>query len=224
MKRNIIIIAIAGILLALVGTTGAVAGTLITSRQIQDGTIRIADLRPGAVDRLSGSGEQGPQGEQGEQGPQGLQGEPGEDAQALPYGVAQVKVQRGTGAATPWATYSTTIGSPVGDTTGGTFRFTCSEANAPCKVSVAGYSTADGAQVYPRVSIQTESLNGGPQVYCEYGDGPMSAALTGTATDLPVHIGGSADCEGPDASTGLVNAITVPAGYYDVTSTFQFVG
>jgi hypothetical protein len=207
MKRNIIIIAIAAVLLALVGTTGAVAGTLITSRQIEDGTIRVADLRPGAVDRLS---------------------------VALPYGVAQVKVQRGTNPASAWATYSTTIGGPVGDTTGGTFRFTCSEANAPCKVSTAGYATEDGVKVYPRVSIQTQSLNGGPQTYCEYGDGIGSPApdfgLSGVlstdaaaATALPLNIGGSDDC-GRNGSAGTLNEITVPAGYYDVTSTFQFVG
>ncbi len=212
MKRNIITIAIAAVLLALVGTSGAVAGTLITSRQIQDGTIRVADIRPGAVDKLSGS--------------DGTDGKDGKDAQALPYGVAQVKVQRGSGAATPWAVYSTTIGSPVGDTTGGTFRFTCNEAQAPCKVSVAGYATEDGATVYPRVSIQTQSLNGGPQTYCEYSDGPMSGALStdaAAATALPIHIGGSDDC-GLNGPAGAVNEITVPAGYYDVTSTFQFVG
>jgi hypothetical protein len=209
MKRNIIIIAVAAVLLALVGTTGAVAGTLITSRQIQDGTIRVADLRPGAVDKLSGS-----------------DGTDGTDAQALPYGVAQVKVSRGGGVAGAWATYSTTIGSTVGDTTGGTFRFTCNEAQAPCKVSVAGYATEDGATVYPRVSIQTQSLNGGPQTNCEYGDGPMSGALStdaAAATALPIHIGGSDDC-GLNGPAGLLNEITVPAGYYDVTSTFQFVG
>jgi hypothetical protein len=156
----------------------------------------------------------------------GKDGKDGKDAQALPYGVAQVKVQRGTGAATPWAVYSTTIGSPVGDTTGGTFRFTCNEAQAPCKVSVAGYATEDGATVYPRVSIQTQSLNGGPQTYCEYSDGPMSGALStdaAAATALPIHIGGSDDC-GLNGPAGAVNEITVPAGYYDVTSTFQFVG
>jgi hypothetical protein len=212
MKRNIIIIAVTAVLLALVGTTSAVAGSLITSRQIQDGTIRLADLRPGAVDRLSGS--------------DGTDGVDGVDAQALPYGVAQVKVQRGAGTANPWATYSTTIGNPVGDTTGGTFRFTCSEAQAPCKVSAAGYATEDGATVYPRVSIQTQSLNGGPQTYCEYGDGPLSGVLStdaAAATALPIHIGGSDDC-GLNGAAGAVNEITVPAGYYDVTSTFQFVG
>jgi hypothetical protein len=193
LKRNIITIAIAATLLALAGTTGAVAGTLVTSGQIENGTIRGHDLRPGLLDRAVSDS-----------------------------GVAQVKVSRGGGAATPWATYSAT----VGDTTGGTFRFTCSEANAPCKVSTAGFATADGVTVYPRVNIQTQSLNGGPQTYCEYGDGPLSGVLStdaAAATALTLHIGGSDDC-GLNGPAGALNEITVPAGYYDVTSTFQFVG
>ncbi len=44
MKRNIIIIVIAAAILALVGTTGAVAAALVTSADIQDGTIRGKDL------------------------------------------------------------------------------------------------------------------------------------------------------------------------------------
>ena len=54
------------------------------------------------------------------------------------YGVATVNVSRGGQPATAWATYSTALGSPVGDNTGGVFRFTCSTANAPCTVSVGG--------------------------------------------------------------------------------------
>jgi hypothetical protein len=118
--------------------------------------------------------------------------------------------------------YSTTIGGPEGDTASGTFRFTCNDAQAPCKVSVAAYSTGDGVKVYPRVNILTQSLNGGPEYQCEYGDGPLSSTLTGSASDLIVNIGGSDDC-GLNGPAGDVAAITVPAGYYDVTSTFQFV-
>lgn len=176
------------------------------------------------------TGAQGPKGDTGATGPigpQGPQGDPGTDAQALPYGVAKVNVARHKDGvmqpATAWATYSTTIGGPEGDTASGTFRFTCNDAQAPCKVSVAAYSTADDVKVYPRVNILTQSLNGGPEVQCEYGDGPLSSTLTGSVSDLIVNIGGSADCNGPDATAGDVSAITVPAGYYDVTSTFQFV-
>lgn len=238
--RNIFITSTAAVIAAIaIGSTGAQAAGVdlfgsndiqddsVRSVDVKDQTLRLKDLRPGAVEALSGgSGEQGPQGVPGAPGAPGEPGPAGKDAQALPYGIAQVKVQRGTGAATPWAVYSTTIGSPVGDTTGGTFRFSCNEAQAPCKVSLAGYATKDGATVYPRVDIQKQSLNGGPQTYCEYGDGPMSGALSTdktAPTAMTIHIGGSDDC-GLSGPAGALNEITVPAGYYDVTSTFQFTG
>ena len=50
--NNRITAVVAGSVLVVgLGASGAVAGTLITSRQIQDGTIRGADLRPGLKDR-----------------------------------------------------------------------------------------------------------------------------------------------------------------------------
>ena len=140
--------------------------------------------------------------------------------------------------ATAWATYSTALGSPVGDNTGGVFRFTCSTANAPCTVSVGGAilsrSAGTGA-IYPRVLIYRQDYNaGGPEIYCEYGDGATVASgplaltkqplsSTPVYAPVPLHIGGSADCGGPDPTAGLVNQITVPSGYYDVHSTFVFL-
>jgi hypothetical protein len=232
--RNIFITSTAAVIAAVaIGSTGAQAAGVdlfgsndiqddsVRSIDVKDQTLRLTDLRPGAVEALSGgSGAQGPQ---GEPGAPGEPGPAGKDAQALPYGIAQVKVQRGTGAASPWAVYSTTIGSPVGDTTGGTFRFTCTDAQAPCKVSLAGYATKDGATVYPRLDIQKQSMNGGSQTYCEYADGPASGALSSSPTALTLHIGSSDDC-GLNGPAGALNEITVPAGYYDVTSTFQFTG
>lgn len=158
------------------------------------------------------------------------------DADGPEYGVATVNVSRGGAPATVWATYSTLLGSPVGDTTGGVFRFTCSTANAPCKVSVGAAVLSDsagGAQVYPRVLIYRQDYNsGGPEVYCEYGDGSTGSAplalakqassATPAYAPVPLNIGGSADCSGPDPTAGDVNQITVPAGYYDVHSTFAF--
>jgi hypothetical protein len=153
------------------------------------------------------------------------------------YGVATVNVSRGGQPATAWATYSTALGSPVGDNTGGVFRFTCSTANAPCTVSVGGAilarSPGTGA-IYPRVLIYRQDYNsGGPEIYCEYGDGSTGSAplaltkqplsATPTYTPVPLNIGLSADCGGPVATAGDVNQITVPSGYYDVHSTFVFV-
>lgn len=241
--KNIYKGAVALAAIALISTGTASAAGLIGSADIKDDsvrsidvrdhTIKKRDLRPALFNRLAkdevGTGTQGPAGPQGPAGKDGKDGAAGpagpagKDAQALPYGVAKVKVSRGGAAPTAWATYTTTVGGPEGDTTGGVFRFTCNESQAPCKVSVAAYSTADGVKVYPRVDIQKESLNGGPQEYCEYGDGPLSGTLTGTATDQPINIGGSADCGATGAPSGDVSAIFVPAGYYDVFSTFQFI-
>ena len=109
-------------------------------------------------------------------------------------------------------------------------------SNAPCTVSVAAAilsrSAGDGA-VYPRVLIYRQDYNaGGPEVYCEYGDGSIGSAplaianqpfsSTPTYTPVPINIGGSADCGGPITTAGDVSVITVPSGYYDVHSTFVF--
>ena len=185
----------------------------------------------GATGATGSQGAKGDKGDIGATGPQGPAWQP-------EYGVANVLVDRGSGAQI-WATYSTTIGSPVGDTTGGTFRFTCSADVAPCKVSASAAilsSSTGGAHVYPRILIQTESLDGGPQTYCEYADGadnsndPDAISRVPSSTNpstfpaLDLGIGGSLDCSGGQSypSGGVVQQIWVPAGYYDVFSTFDF--
>lgn len=175
------------------------------------------------------------------QGPSGPPGAAGNGGDPPEYGVVAVSVKRGASAASIWARYSTRLGSPVGDTTGGAFRFTCTTAHAPCKVSIgaAVLSHIPGtAGVYPRVLMQIQSYTtGGPQTYCEYADGSfhpttpdgVTALTTQTPTStpvytpVPIHIGGSADCKGPDPTPGLISEITVGPGYYDVFSTFTFV-
>jgi hypothetical protein len=154
------------------------------------------------------------------------------------YGVATVNVSRGGKPATTWATYSTVLGSPVGDTTGGVFRFTCSTANAPCTVAIAAAVLSDSAgstAFFPRVLIYRQDYNaGGPEVYCEYGDGSTGSnplaitqqalSSTPTFTPVPLNIGGTADCvPAVTAPGGDVDQITVPSGYYDVHSTFTFL-
>ena len=73
-------------------------------------------------------------GKEGPRGPEGPQGPPGTAANAE-YGVANVFVSRGGARPPRYATFSTALGSPVGSTTGGQFRFTCTQAQAPCKIS-----------------------------------------------------------------------------------------
>lgn len=177
-------------------------------------------------------GATGPQGAKGDQGPQGVPGFNG-------YGIANVLVSRSAATATVWAQYTTPLGSPIGnDTTGGTFRFTCSTVQAPCKVSVQAAVLAGADRlIYPRLILTRDgdgSGGGSPAlVACEYADGstgsaPMTvphqvSSTSPTYTAVPVNIGGSADCGNtPAGPAGDVASIIVPNGYYDVTSTFTF--
>jgi hypothetical protein len=176
-------------------------------------------------------------------------GPAGTDA-PVAYGVGAVSVKRGA-AGTPaiWGAYSTRLGSPLGadlvssqaavlgDTASGAFRFTCRDTHAVCEVSIAAATLSNTAgetvYVYPRVLMQKQSYtSGGPQTYCEYGDGSTGAApapvptqvstATPVYTPLLINIGGSADCSGPVATAGDVSVITVGPGYYDVFATFVF--
>ena len=54
-----------------IGTGGAVAGSLVTSADIKDGTVRVKDMRQTAVQKFS---KTGPAGATGAQGAQGLAG------------------------------------------------------------------------------------------------------------------------------------------------------
>ncbi|HEX6762619.1 MAG TPA: hypothetical protein VF094_07455 [Gaiellaceae bacterium] len=228
------------------GPTGATGLTGATGAQGPKGDT-------GATGLTGATGAQGPKGDTGATGAQGLKGDTGATGAQGPqgpkgdpgpawqpeYGVANVRVDRGSGASI-WATYSTTLGSPVGDTTGGTFRFTCN--TGPCKVSAtadvlsAATPSTGSAHVYPRLLIYSESLSGGPETYCEYADGAdnsgsldaidrvaMSTA-TSTFPVLNLGIGGSLDCGSTQSypANGVVQDIWVPAGYYDVQSTFTF--
>lgn len=195
---------------------------------------------PGADGNRGSNGDSGHNGSNGDTGSTGSNGHDGNDA-LVAYGAAQVLVQRGTDSPSAWATYSTRLGSPVGDNTGGVFRFTCgtNAGNAaPCSISVkAAILSAHGNdyKVYPRVLVHSQSLAGGPETYCEYGDGssgsgPMALSKQASTsnpnyTDVPLNIGGSADCSATPVApigNGDVAAIIVPAGYYDVQSTFVF--
>lgn len=179
-------------------------------------------------------GASGPSGPVGATGPSGPAGAPGPQGPPWTpaYGLAYVLVDRGSGPA-PWAEYSTTLGSPsaFGDSAGGTFRFTCKPTQAPCKVSLAAeVSGVASGTVYPRILLyQQDYNNGGPEVYCEYGDGADNsgsyAPIGNSPTPVTVGIGGSLDCPGTTQSyptDGTATEIDVPAGYYDVQSTFFF--
>lgn len=81
-------VALGGVITALVlaaGTGGAVAGSLVTSKDIKDGTIKQVDIKPSLVEKFSQPGEQGPEGPKGDtgatgqQGPRGYTGDAGKD-------------------------------------------------------------------------------------------------------------------------------------------------
>ena len=57
-----------------VGTGGAVAKSLVTSHDIKDGTVRVKDLRAGAISQFSQPGPAGATGAQGLKGDTGAQG------------------------------------------------------------------------------------------------------------------------------------------------------
>ena len=252
LKKTAVVISVLAALLLASGAIAAKKYLITSSAQIKPGAISLASLsraakaglagHPGANGQAGPAGPQGPKGDTGATGPagpagpKGSDGKDGKSAPAPEYGVADVLVSRGGHPATTWARYSTTLGSPVGDTTSGTFRFTCSTANAPCTVSVAAAvlsANSESVGVYPRVLIMRQDYNaGGPEVYCEYGDGSTGAApvsvasqspsSTPTMTPMQINIGGTADCNGPVSTAGDVSVITVPDGYYDVSSTFVF--
>jgi hypothetical protein len=153
------------------------------------------------------------------------------------YAIVTVFVDRGSGPHR-WAFYSAPLGSPAGTTTGGVFRFSCSAAQAPCKISygaaVVSDQSAANATVHPRLLIHKDL---GPITFCENADGAnnnaglaviprvprLADAVTAMQTPLTMGIGGSLDCgTAQPYGTGVVTEIWVPEGRYDVWATFAF--
>ncbi|HET7195074.1 MAG TPA: hypothetical protein VFI99_08790 [Nocardioides sp.] len=155
LKNRISAVVAGSAVLVAIGATGAVAGTLITSHQIEDGTIRsvdvkdeslrVADLRPGAVDKLSGSegaqGAVGPQGAPGLQGPQGEQGPQGDQGEQGGPGVSNLIV--GAGYTETWAANS--YGESIEECPDGQYAIG------------GGYSTFGGYQTHPGYDLGGEN-------------------------------------------------------------------
>jgi hypothetical protein len=159
-------------------------------------------------------------------------------------------VQRGTGDPVRWATLSVGLsGSPAGTTTSGTFRFSCTAAQAPCKISfgavVISPLSTEPTVVHPRLLIYKDAPTTAakaPIVICEYADGAnnnagldeiqrvptLAAAEAAMDTPLDMGVGSSLDCGSNQTSAPVVKEIWVPAAsgvdtaYYDVTGTFAF--
>ena len=173
----------------------------------------------------------------GTNGKDGKDGAPGKDAPTLDGGAVHVNVTRGERTST-WAYYPTTLDALLGGTTGGTFRFTCTAAQAPCAIAAEAAVISDKTgteNLYPRLSVSvdgTQETAPQPRFYCEYADGSTGGGYalltkqprtsTPTYTPVPVNIGGTADCFASPQPGGDVVSIQVPEGYYNVTSTFVF--
>jgi len=158
------------------------------------------------------------------------------------YGLAKVFVSRGGARPARFATFSTTLGSPAGSTTGGQFRFTCTQAQAPCKISwgAAVISQRSGTSiVVPRILVHKQvDVIGAPMTYCEYADGAnnnlgaarvqrvpsLRAAATATRVPQTLGLGGSIDCgANQPGPSSRVNEIWVPAASDGVSSNFYDV-
>ena len=226
--------------------TGDIANGAVTGKKLHNGAVGLKKLSAsvraalgsagsahGVVTASQGpkgdTGPQGPKGDTGATGPQGpkgdtgatgAQGPAGRNAQALPYGIGEVLVDRGSGAA-PWAVYSTTLGSPVGDTASGTFRFTCRNVAAGCNVSVQAYTTASGYRVYPRLLLYKMDNVSENESACEYADGADNdgdpATIGTTATPVELGIGSTLDCGSAVQTTSSSDVTSDPGSGYDVS-------
>jgi hypothetical protein len=205
---------------------------------IGNGSVQKNNLSADILDELS---------KQGPPGPTGPPGPPGGPA-ASEYGVANVLVSRGGAAPTVWATYSGPLGSPVPTSISGVTRFSCTQAQGPCKVSIAAavLSNSTGtAHVHATVLINREASTGQPNMFCEYANDtdnsgtpatvslvPMTTPAASITQPLSMGIGGTLDCNAGQPYSPSVTNIWVPGGpstgnktsYYNVETTFDFGG
>ena len=84
------------------------------------------------------------------------------------YGVASIEVKKGDGLFVPHASYSIPLGSPIADSTGGVFAFTCNADEDPCEIAVAAAALSDtdiGGTVrfYPRVLVNRGGAPSAPR-------------------------------------------------------------
>lgn len=77
-KRNVFTVIIAAIAVLAIGTGGAVAGSMVTSAQIKDHTVRQVDIAQPALNAFKAPGPRGAKGATGSRGPAGDPGAPGD--------------------------------------------------------------------------------------------------------------------------------------------------
>ena len=171
-------IAIAALVFA--SSSSAVAASLITSKQIKDGSIQLKDLSkktrvslagkagragaPGAVGAAGAAGPQGAQGPQGEQGPQGAKGEKGDIG---PRGPSNAFTRQRDGYAAGPFTYSLDLG--------------------PGKYVLIARATGVNGAANP-VNNSNCSLDAGDGVNGEYSYLSIGAAQNNNATEQPITL------------------------------------
>jgi hypothetical protein len=184
------LVALLALVLAMSGS--AVAASLITSKQIKDGTIQTKDLSKkaltalktsrggpaGATGQQGAQGSPGPEGPQGEKGDKGDKGEPGAKGEQGPAGPTAGAVSAGV---TPPAAGGCCAGSTITTTTAGKIMATLSVrgfalncGGQACSVTYGLY--LDGHAI-PGSGV-TRSLNAGQSA--TYND-----VVFGIAVDVP---------------------------------------
>jgi hypothetical protein len=134
----------AGALLAIslmAGGSYAVADSLITSKDIANGTVRCKDLRSGVCEKIkkNGDGKTGPAGEQGPAGPRGPAGPAGPQGPQGPAGPAGTVQYSGP----RWGVIArNTIGSAVADLRSGPF---VGAEKPPYGIGSVGMAVSDNA-------------------------------------------------------------------------------
>lgn len=83
-RGGLVLVFVLGLAIATAATAGA--SSLVTGRQVKDGSIGVKDLTPTVRKQLKAAGPRGRQGVQGIQGTQGPKGDPGPLTTTLPAG------------------------------------------------------------------------------------------------------------------------------------------
>lgn len=129
--RQLKVVVVAALTALLVGGSGAIAASLITGKDIKNGSIAKKDLKKKVRKQLK---KEGPQGEQGPQGPQGVQGPQG------PAG-ADAEYQN-----PEWGLIArNTIGSGVADLRSGPYGDYGNQSEPPYGVGSLGIQVSDDA-------------------------------------------------------------------------------
>jgi hypothetical protein len=213
-RRHLPALAGAVLVVAVIGAGTATAASLVTSKDVKDGTLRSVDVKDGslrvkdltdeAVDTLQKGGATGATGERGATGPAGAQGPQGPKGDKGADGVLTV-----TAAANGFSASNSSVHFTSTGVTFGPYADSSSEGGSLKYTGVAGKTLADIAQLAYSARY-TGSANGGApylRVFIDNnGDG-----FTGAADDHDVIFSPSTQpgaCSGPGGGGGSTQCDT----------------